>query len=150
MISGTVVGHLGADPELKYLANGTPVLELRIASNDGKDEEPTWVRASWFGSLAEKAAQWFAKGERVCFRGTFKERGYTTKDGVQRVSLEMRVEGFEFVGDKKPAERQERPAPQAQRPAAGRPAPRTLTRPARPAAPSPDEGGYGGGEDIPF
>lgn len=140
MISGTITGRLGQDPELKHLDDGTPVLELSIASDGFKKDETTWVRASLFGKRAEKIAEFLGKGDRIAAAGTLALRTYTKRDGEKGASLEMRISEIDLIQDKREAPAHQ--APQG-RPA---PAPRGPARPARPAAPerAVEE------DDIPF
>src|SRR6185436_8509782 len=149
MISATVTGRLGADPEQKFLeGNGTAVLELRIASDGRKDGETTWIRASLFGERGAKIAPYLAKGDRVCVAGTLELRTFQRREGGEGSVLEMRVSEVDLIQDRKDrGEREERQGPPA-RPAA--PPPRGPARPpARPAAPPPRGRAAAGQESEP-
>ena len=97
-----LVGRLTADPELRFMQNGTPVVNFSIASNarkydrqanEWKDEEPTFLRASAFRQLAENIAASLTKGMEVVVMGTYKQRSYE-KDGEKRTSTELEVTGI--------------------------------------------------------
>ena len=62
-----VVGHLGRDPEMRYLPSGTPVTSFSIATTrkwnnaEGQPQEKTtWFRVSVFGKQAESCNQYLA------------------------------------------------------------------------------------------
>ena len=70
-----IIGNLGADPEMRFTANGRAVTTLRIAVNrsyttqDGeRHEETEWVRVVAWQKLAELASQYLAKGRSVLRR----------------------------------------------------------------------------------
>lgn len=153
MINGTISGRLGQDPELKHLDDGTPVLELSIAS-DGfkKSDETTWVRASLFGKRGEKLIEFLAKGDRVVAAGTMALRTYDKRDGGKGFSLEMRISEVDLVEPKKDRGRDEERPParsssssNGSRSGPARPSPRG---PARPSA--RDERPLVNDDDIPF
>lgn len=119
MIAATVIGNLGAEPELKYLPDSTPVIELRVASNSrekvGSDwkDVPTWMRVSMFGKRAESLGKLgLTKGTKIAARGSMKLREYDKRDGGTGYSLEMRADDIELLGSKEGAATAQRnPAP---------------------------------------
>ena len=68
-----IVGHLGADPELKYTKTQTPVINLSVGSHerlrptDPKDKKPKtyWHKCRKFGKLAETYKSMLKKGDKV-------------------------------------------------------------------------------------
>lgn len=88
----TVVGRLGADPELRA-AGGKSVLDLRICANvyrgKGRDETPVWYRASVWENYAEALAKsGMSKGDLVYISGDLVLEEYTTKqDGEVKTAL---------------------------------------------------------------
>src|ERR1051325_6044228 len=97
----TVVGNLTADPELRYTQNGVAVANFTIAStprnfdrasNDWKDGEALFLRASVWRELAEHVAGSLTKGSRVIATGRLKQRSYETKEGERRTSIELEVD----------------------------------------------------------
>jgi single-strand DNA-binding protein len=106
-VSGIV--RLGADPELKYLPDGTPILNLRAAANGSKkDAPPTWLSCSLFGKRAESLAPHLHKGDALVIYGTLSTREYESK-GEKRMAVEVRLDDIDFAGGKK----EDRPAPAA-------------------------------------
>ena len=97
----TVVGNLTADPELRYTQNGLAVANFTIAStprnfdrasNDWKDGETLFLRASVWRVFAEQVAGSLTKGSRVIATGRLKQRSYETKEGEKRTSIELEVD----------------------------------------------------------
>lgn len=97
----TVVGNLTADPELRYTQNGLPVANFTIAStprtfdkqtNDWKDGDPLFLRASVWRDYAEHVAGSLTKGARVIATGRLKQSSYETKEGERRTSIELEVD----------------------------------------------------------
>jgi single-strand DNA-binding protein len=97
----TVVGNLTADPELRYTQNGLPVANFTIAStprtldratNEWKDGEALFLRASVWREFAEHVAGSLTKGSRVVATGRLKQRSYETKEGEKRTSIELEID----------------------------------------------------------
>lgn len=109
----SLLGNLGADPETKYTPSGTMVVELRIAVNprprgqqgqQGQDEgRAIWYRVSAWDRLADRIDKLtqqghLAKGRSLFVEGQLEPREYTGNDGQTRVSYDVRMTDFEFVG----------------------------------------------------
>lgn len=97
----TVVGNLTADPELRYTQTGLAVANFTIAStprnfdrasNEWKDGEALFLRASVWREFAENVAGTLSKGSRVIATGRLKQRSYETKEGEKRTSFELEVD----------------------------------------------------------
>ncbi|MDF2441944.1 MAG: single-strand DNA-binding protein [Subtercola sp.] len=97
----TVVGNLTGDPELRYTQNGLAVANFTIAStprtfdrasNDWKDGEALFLRASVWREFAEHVAGSLTKGSRVVATGRLRQRSYETKEGEKRTSIELEVD----------------------------------------------------------
>lgn len=96
-----VVGNLTADPELRWTQNGVAVAGFTIAStprtfdkqsNEWKDGEALFLRASVWRQFAEQVAGSLTKGMRVIASGELKQRSYQDKDGNNRTSIELEVQ----------------------------------------------------------
>ena len=97
----TVVGNLTSDPELRYTQNGLAVANFTIAStprsfdrasNDWKDGDALFLRASVWREFAEHVAGSLTKGSRVIATGRLKQRSYETKEGEKRTSIELEID----------------------------------------------------------
>lgn len=100
-----LVGHLGADPELRYTNGGTAVCSLRIATTetwtdkDGQRQERTeWHQISVWGKQAENCGQYLAKGRQVYVEGRLQSREYDDKEGVKRKVWEIQADRVNFLG----------------------------------------------------
>ena len=77
-----LIGHLGQDPEVRYMPNGNAVANFSVATSESwKDKQTgeTSVRTEWhrvvvFGSLAEIAGQYIKKGTQVYLEGQLQTR----------------------------------------------------------------------------
>jgi single-strand DNA-binding protein len=102
-----VVGNLGSDPSMRYVADGTPVTSFSVATSRKWDggEETTWFRVTAWKRTAEIAAQYLAKGRQVMVEGTLtidRETGgpkvYQRNDGTYGASFEMRCDRLVLLG----------------------------------------------------
>ncbi|MEM7032865.1 MAG: single-stranded DNA-binding protein [Chloroflexota bacterium] len=107
-----IVGNLGSDPEMRYTPQGDAVTSFNVATNrrwtggDGQPgEETTWFRVSAWGRQAESCNQYLAKGRQVLVEGrltpdreTGGPRVWTTNEGQQRASYELRALTVQFLG----------------------------------------------------
>ncbi|MEZ2372720.1 single-stranded DNA-binding protein [Arthrobacter sp. RCC_34] len=97
----TVIGNLTNDPELRFTPSGSAVANFTIAStprtfdrqsNEWKDGETLFLRASIWREAAENVAESLTKGMRVIVSGRLKSRTYETKEGEKRTVMELEVD----------------------------------------------------------
>jgi single-strand DNA-binding protein len=97
----TIVGNLTADPELRWTQNGLAVANFTIAStpktfdkasNEWKDGDALFLRASVWREFAEHVAGSLTKGSRVIAQGRLRQRSYQDREGQQRTSIELEVD----------------------------------------------------------
>jgi single-strand DNA-binding protein len=97
----TVVGNLTNDPELRFTPSGSAVANFTVAStprtfdrqsNEWKDGETLFLRASVWREAAENVAETLTKGTRVIVQGRLKSRSYETKEGEKRTVIELEVD----------------------------------------------------------
>lgn len=101
-----VVGNLGADPEMRFTPDGTPVTNFRIAVNrrytraDGQTEEITkWFRVTCWRKLAETVNQYLKKGRQVMVIGEINASAFISEqDGKPHASLELTARDVRFLG----------------------------------------------------
>jgi len=103
----TLIGNLGADPETRYMQDGTCVCNIRIATTErfkdrsGERQERTeWHRVVLWGKLGEIAAQYLHKGSQVYIEGKIETRKWTNKDGVDVYTTEIRANEMKMLGGK--------------------------------------------------
>jgi single stranded DNA-binding protein len=109
------LARVGTEPELRYLANGTPLLTFSAAVQDrrAKDGETQWVKVALFGEKAEALAPQLAKGSECYVEGRAKASAWLGRDDAPRASLELtawRVDPIGAIGRRRP-----RPAPAQER-----------------------------------
>ena len=100
----TIIGRLGADPELRYTPAGVPVCSFSVATdktwnNDQgqKQVETTWHRVTVWRKHAEVCAQYLSKGKMVLVTGSVKAHGFTSRDGQVAASLEITADQVKFL-----------------------------------------------------
>ncbi|MEW6449792.1 MAG: single-stranded DNA-binding protein [Pseudomonadota bacterium] len=98
-----LVGNLGKDPEIRRTQDGRPIANLSVATseswrdkNTGERKEKTeWHRVVIFSEgLAKIAEQYLKKGAKVYLEGQLQTRKYTDKDGNEKYSTEVVLQGF--------------------------------------------------------
>jgi single-strand DNA-binding protein len=101
-----LVGNLGADPEIRRTQDGRPIANLRIATsetwrdkNSGERKEKTeWHRVVIFNEgLCKVVEQYVKKGSKLYIEGALQTRKWTDKDGVEKYSTEVVLQGFNSV-----------------------------------------------------
>jgi len=120
-----LIGHLGKDPETRYMPNGEAVTNLTLATsetwkdkNSGEKKEQTeWHRVTLYRKLAEVAGQYLKKGSLVYFEGKLQTRKWTDKEGIDRYTTEVIADTLQMLGSKqsggeKPAEQPASTQPQ--------------------------------------
>lgn len=95
-VTTTILGNLGQDAKMKEI-NGTNCLEFSVAASEPKGET-TWYNCSIFGKQAERLQDMLTKGQKVVAIGTQTVRRYTTKDGREGFSLDIRVQNLMLAG----------------------------------------------------
>ncbi len=170
-----LTGHLGADPEMRYTAQGSAVTTFRVASNrtwkdrdGGAHEDTEWFRIVAWDKLGEICNTYLTKGTRVYVEGRLQTRKWTDRDGQDRYTTEVVAQDMIILSSRsergvapdalaeveEPEEVSSPPASSRRAPAAPggaveRPSGASSRAPARPAArnqPQPIESD----DDIPF
>jgi len=100
-----VIGHLGADPEMRYTANGNAVTTFNVATSrqfsgpDGERREETeWFRVVTWNRLAETCSQYLTKGRLVYVEGRMQTRSWDGQDGQKRYTTELIAQEVKFLG----------------------------------------------------
>jgi len=98
-----LVGNLGKDPEVRRMQNGNPVVNLSVATSENwrdkatgeRKERTEWHRVVIFSEgLAKIAEQYLKKGSKVYLEGQLQTRKWTDKDGIEKYSTEVVLQGF--------------------------------------------------------
>ncbi|MEA5142806.1 MAG: single-stranded DNA-binding protein [Oscillibacter sp.] len=110
----TIMGRLGADPELRQTKGGTAVCSLRIAcdrdfkTEDG-ERETDWIDVVAWRSTAEFVAKYFSKGSAVIVDGRLQTRTWEDDDGNKRKAVEVVADNIYFADSKKAAPKKAEP-----------------------------------------
>jgi single-strand DNA-binding protein len=143
-----VLGHLGRDPETRFLADGSAVCNFSVATserwkdkNSGEQKESTeWHRISCWGKQAEWAGENLRKGTLVYVEGKLQTRKWTDKDDIERYTTEIRADIVQGVKDYGSAQGDGQTQQRGARPAGTKPAVR----------PAPAQTVADMDEDVPF
>jgi len=106
-----LVGHLGADPEMRFTPNGQPVTSMRVASNrtytdssGAPVKETIWFNVSVWGKQAESVNTYLKKGSMVLIEGelrpdkeTGNPRTFMRKDGNPGASYDVNARTVRFL-----------------------------------------------------
>ena len=103
-----ILGRVGADPEVKYMPNGTAVAQLSLATNrkaknkeSGELQDQTeWHRVIFYDKRAEVIGQYVKKGQELYAEGRLQTRKWQDKDGNDKYTTEIIAYDFSFVGSK--------------------------------------------------
>ena len=101
-----LVGHLGANPESRFMPSGEAVCSIRLATTEkwkdkttGEARESTeWHRVVFFGRQAEVAGEYLKKGSQIYVEGSLTTRKWTDKDGNERYTTEIRADRMQMLG----------------------------------------------------
>ena len=97
-----LVGNLGADPEVRRMPSGDPIVNLSVATSESwrdkntseRKEKTEWHRVVIFNDqLAKVAEQYLKKGMKIYIEGQLQTRKWE-KDGVERYSTEVVLQKF--------------------------------------------------------
>lgn len=100
-----LIGNLTADPDLRYLSDGTPVAGFNLAVNSkyGQKEEVLFMPITVFGKVAESCCQYLKKGSQALASGRLVEEKWE-KDGVQHRKIKLIAQTVRFLGGKRDGE----------------------------------------------
>ena len=99
----SILGRVTKPLELRYLQNGTAVLNFDIANSiKVKDSEPvvTYLRCVCYGRGAEVINQFVGKGDRVLLQGELRQNSYKDSTGATKTYHYLQVNNFDFIESK--------------------------------------------------
>lgn len=101
-----LIGNLGRDPEIRSTQDGREIANLAVATseswkdrNTGERKEKTeWHRVVVFNEgLVNVIKNYLKKGAKVYLEGQLQTRKWTDKDGQEKYSTEVVLQGFNGV-----------------------------------------------------
>ena len=101
----TLAGNLGAHPTIRTTADGTPVANFRIATNEyqGRDTDGSakfhteWHQIVAWGPLTEAVIRRLEKGSAVYIEGVLRTRSFEDRNGDQRRVTEIKATKIQFL-----------------------------------------------------
>lgn len=98
----SILGRLGADPEIRSMQNGEKCANFRVATgerwkdkNSGETKERTeWHSVVVFGPAVGIVEQYLRKGARALVEGPLRTRKWQDQSGNDRYTTELVVTGF--------------------------------------------------------
>ncbi|MDP2760112.1 MAG: single-stranded DNA-binding protein [Sideroxyarcus sp.] len=145
-----LIGHLGKDPEVRYMPSGEAVANVTLATSETwkdksgvKQEKTEWHNIVFFKRLAEIVGEYLKKGSLIYVEGRITTEKWTDKEGKDRyttkiVANEMKMLGSKSSGGSFEVVENQSPAPERSVPAA------------KPAAPAAKSNFDSFDDDIPF
>jgi len=99
-----LVGRLGADPEVRFMQDGTQVTSFRIATDEQwkdksgeKVQRTEWHRIVTFRKLAEICGNYLTKGKLVYLEGKIQTRSWEDKEGQKRFTTEIVASNMQML-----------------------------------------------------
>ena len=107
----SILGRVTKPLELRYLQNGTAVLNFDIANSiKVKDSEvTTFLRCVCYGRSAEVINQFVSKGDRVLLQGELRQNSYQDSNGATKTYHYLQVNSFDFIESKNTKQTQQAP-----------------------------------------
>jgi single-strand DNA-binding protein len=98
-----LIGALGRDPEVKYLASGTTVANFSLATSERKsnseEKRTEWHNIVAYGRLAEVCGEYLKKGSMAYVEGSLMTRKWE-KDGHNFSKTEIVINNIQFLSRK--------------------------------------------------
>ena len=92
-----LIGNLGADPEVRYMPNGSAVCNFNVATSESWKDKQTgeqrtqteWHRVTMYRRLAEIAGEYLKKGSKIYLEGRLQTRKWQGQDGQDHYTTEI-------------------------------------------------------------
>jgi single-strand DNA-binding protein len=135
-----LIGHVGGDPEVRFMPNGNAVATISLATTESwkdkqtgeKQERTEWHRVVCFNRLGEITGEFVRKGSRLYIEGSLRTRKWQDPQGQDRYTTEIVAAELQMLDGKGGATQAQDTAPssayQAQ-PNRTQQAPQTATAP---------------------
>ena len=110
----SILGRVTKPLELRYLQNGTAVLNFDIANSIKlrDNEVTTFLRCVCYGRSAEVINQFVGKGDRVLLQGELRQNSYQDSSGATKSYHFLQVNSFDFIESRNKEQAQAQQAPQ--------------------------------------
>lgn len=103
-----LIGHIGGDPEIRYMPNGNAVATLSLATTEAwkdkqtgeKQERTEWHRVVCFNRLGEIAGEYVRKGSKLYVEGSLRTRKWQDQQGQDRYTTEIVAADIQMLDGK--------------------------------------------------
>ncbi|MEO7560147.1 MAG: single-stranded DNA-binding protein [Nitrosospira sp.] len=92
----SLIGNLGADPDSRFMPDGTQVVTVSIATTEGwkdkegvKQEKTEWHRVIFYAGLADVVSKYLKKGSQIYVEGKLSTRKWEDKQQAEHYSTEI-------------------------------------------------------------
>lgn len=101
-----LIGNIGRDPEIRSTQDGREIATLALATSESwrdkasgeRKEKTEWHRVVVFNEgLVNIIKNYIKKGAKIYVEGALQTRKWTDKDGVERYTTEIVLQGFNSV-----------------------------------------------------
>ncbi len=120
-----LLGHVGKDPDVRYVAQNQPVASFTLATTERArttangvqvPERTEWHNIVAWGKNAEVIEKYVKKGTKLYIEGKLRTRTWEDKNAIKRYVTEIYVDSFELLGSKpvevgEPVQQPEEPKP---------------------------------------
>ncbi len=102
-----LIGHVGADPEIRYIEQNIPVGKLRLATTERGytasngiviPDQTEWHTIILYRRLAEYADRYVKKGAQLFVEGKLRNRMWVDKSGIKHYVAEIQADTIELMG----------------------------------------------------
>ena len=102
----TLIGHLGADPDLRVTPNRETIATIRLATTEASRDKSTgarkesteWHRVIFFARLAEVVGEYLRKGASIYVEGRIQTRKWQDQAGQDRYTVEIVASDMQMLG----------------------------------------------------
>jgi single-strand DNA-binding protein len=102
-----IIGHVGQEPSMRFLPNGTPVTNITVAVNreytttsGEKKKDTQWFNVVAYRKLAESINQYIVKGSLVFVSGRVGLHRWTGNDNIEKSNLQIDASTVVFLTSK--------------------------------------------------
>jgi single-strand DNA-binding protein len=99
-----LIGHLGKNPTVTTLENGSKVAKILLATSEyrktvtGEKQTLTqWHNLTAWGAQASIAEKYLIKGKQIAIQGKLNNRMFTDKEGIKRYYTEIVINDLKMI-----------------------------------------------------
>ena len=102
-----LLGHVGKDPDVRYVAQNQAVASFTLATTERGftnangvqvPERTEWHNIVMWGKSAEVAERYIRKGTQLYIEGRLRTRAWEDRNKIKRYVTEVYVDSFELLG----------------------------------------------------